>query len=331
MSVLRQDPTTRQWVIMAPRRAVRPQDAEETVRKIPPMHDERCPFCPGNEERTPPELLRDPAGPDWRVRVVPNLYSALGGEGKPGRTGPPLFREMPGVGSHEVVIETQRHDVRMDEMTPDEVCEAIVAWRTRYRVLLERPEIRAAVVFKNFGRDAGASLTHPHSQIVASPIFLPRLQRRLNAATRYYDENGSCVYDDVVAAEREAAFRMVDERGRFAAFAPFASQSPFETWIVPTEHGSSLGNLSDDDIPALAQTLTRVLGAIRRACGDPDYNFVVYSTESEGRPSAVFCWHIKIIPRLSTPAGFELSSAMNINTVAPEDAARELREALATA
>ena len=125
-----------------------------------------------------------------------------------------------------------------------------------------------------------------------------RLLRRLDAATRYYDDNGSCVYDDVVAAEREAGHRMVLERGRFAAFAPFASQSPFETWIVPTEHGSSLGNLSDDDMPALAETLTGVLGAIRRACGDPDYNFVVYSTEAEGRPSAVFCWHIKILPKL---------------------------------
>ncbi len=329
MSVLRQDPTTRQWVIMAPRRAVRPQDAEEVARRIPPVHDERCPFCPGNEDQTPPELLRDPAGPDWRVRVVHNLYPALGGEGRPPRTGPALFREMPGVGSHEVVVEGPRHDARMDEMTTDEVCEVVRAWRTRYRALLERPELRAAVVFKNFGRGAGASLTHPHSQIVGSPIFLPRLLRRLDAATRYYDENGSCVYDDVVAAERGAGHRMVDERGAFAAFAPFASQSPFETWIVPTTHGSSLGNLFDDDVPALADTLICVLGAIRRACGDPDYNFVVYSTESEGRPSAVFCWHIKIIPKLSTPAGFELSSAMSINTVSPEDAARELREAIA--
>ena len=328
MSDLRQDPTTRQWVIMAPQRAVRPQDAEEVARKVPPPHDERCPFCPGNEDQTPPELLRDPSGPDWRIRVVPNLYSALGGEGRPQRHGPALFREMPGVGSHEVVIESPRHDARMDEMKPDEMCEVIQSWRTRYRALLERPEIRAAVVFKNFGRSAGASLTHPHSQIVGTPIFLPRLLRRLDAATRYYDENGSCVYDDVVTAEREAGLRMVDEQGRFAAFAPFASQTPFETWIVPTVHESSLGNLSDDDMPALAETLSRVLGAIRQACGDPDYNFVVYSTESEGRPSAVFCWHIKIMPKLSTPAGFELSSAMSINTVAPEDAARELREAL---
>jgi UDPglucose--hexose-1-phosphate uridylyltransferase len=329
MSMLRQDPTTRQWVIMAPRRAVRPQDAEEVQRKVPPVHDERCPFCPGNEDQTPPELFRDPSGPDWRVRVVPNLYPALGGEGRPARTGPALFREMPGVGSHEIVVESPRHDARMDEMTPNEMCDVVRAWRTRYRLLLERPELRAAVVFKNFGRGAGASLTHPHSQIVGSPIFLPRLLRRLDAATRYYDENGSCVYDDVVAAERGAGHRMIVEQGAFAAFAPFASQTPFETWIVPTVHGSSLGNLSDDQLPALSETLIRVLGAIRRACGDPDYNFVVYSTESEGRPSAVFCWHIKILPKLSTPAGFELSSAMSINTVSPEDAARDLRDAIA--
>jgi len=314
---------------MAPRRAVRPQDTQESVRPEPPAHDERCPFCPGNEDQTPPELLREPEGPDWRVRVVPNLYPALGDDGPPTRTGPALFREMPGVGSHEVVIETPRHDVRMDEMSTDEGVQAITAWRARYRLLLERPDIRAAVVFKNFGRSAGASLTHPHSQIVASPVFLPRLLRRLDAATRYADENGSCVYDDVVAAERGAGHRMVDEKGRFVAFSPFASQSPYETWIVPTVHGSSLGRLHDDDLPALADILIRVLGAIRKVCGDPDLNFVVYSAETDGRANAVFCWHIKILPKLSTPAGFELSSAMNINTVAPEDAARELREALA--
>jgi UDPglucose--hexose-1-phosphate uridylyltransferase len=328
MSLLRQDPTTRQWVIMAPRRAGRPQDTQESVRAVPPPHDERCAFCPGNEDRTPPELLREPTGADWRVRVVPNMYPALGDEGPPKRSGPPLFREMPGVGSHEVVIETPRHDARMDEMTLDEVSRAVVAWRTRYRLLLERPDIRAAVVFKNFGKSAGASLTHPHSQIVASPVFLPRLLRRLDAATRYADENGSCVYDDVVAAEREAGFRMIDAREPFVAFAPFASQSPYETWIVPTVHGSSFGRLVDADVPALAEILTRVLGAIRRTCGDPDLNFVLYSAEADGRATAVFCWHIKIIPKLSTPAGFELSSAMNINTVSPEDAARELREAI---
>jgi UDPglucose--hexose-1-phosphate uridylyltransferase len=329
MSVLRQDPTTRQWVIMAPTRAGRPQDTRESVRTVPPPHDERCPFCPGNEDQTPPELLRDPSGPNWRVRVVPNMYPALGDEGPPRRTGPPLFREMPGVGSHEVVIESPRHDARVDEMIPDEVAQAITAWRTRYRLLLERPDIRAAVVFKNFGKSAGASLTHPHSQIVASPVFLPRLLRRLDAATRYADENGSCVYDDVVAAEREAGFRMVDECGPFVAFAPFAGQTPYETWIVPTVHGSSFGRLIDADVPALAEILIRTLSAIRRTCGDPDLNFVLYSAETDGRANAVFCWHIKILPKLSTPAGFELSSAMSINTVAPEDAARELREALA--
>jgi len=331
MSTLRQDPTSRQWAVMAPVRAGRPHQPVVVPRPQLPELDPSCPFCPGNEDQTPPEILRDPKEGDWQVRVVPNLYGAFSGDGSVARTGPPLFREMPGVGSHEVVIESRRHDGRMDEMTQQDVARVVDVWRTRYRELIVQQHIQAVVVFKNFGPLAGTSLTHPHSQIVATPVFLPRLLRRVDVATRYYDEHGSCVYDDLIAAERAADVRVVEEQGGFIAFEPFAAGSPFETWVIPTFHQGSFGDLADEEVDDLAAILIRVLAAIRRACGDPDFNLVMYSAPTNGHTNEVFHWHIKIVPKLSTQAGFELGSAMSINTVLPEDAATSLRNALAPA
>jgi UDPglucose--hexose-1-phosphate uridylyltransferase len=328
VSTLRQDPTTRQWAILAPRRGERPHERLGQARPPLPARDPACPFCPGNEEQTPPEILRVPAGgADWRVRVVPNLYGALEGDGPPRRTGSPMFREMPGIGSHEVVIESPRHDDRLDEMSLERVAEVVAVWRSRYQELIARPEIRAVVVFKNFGPLAGTSLAHPHSQIVATPVYLPRLLRRLDVATRYFDDNGVCVYDDLVAAEREARVRIVDECGSFVSLEPFAAGSPFETWILPTFHQGSFGDLADEEVDDLACILIRTLTVIRRACGDPDYNLVVYSAPTNGHTDEVFHWHIKILPKLTTPAGFEIGSAMSINTVPPEEAAEALRAA----
>jgi len=329
MSTLRQDPTTRQWAILATRRGDRPHEDVVVPRPELPAFDETCPFCPGNEDQTPPEILREPQGDTWQVRVVPNMYAALSGDGTTVRSGEPMFREMPGVGSHEVVVETTRHDGRMDEMTVDEVARVIWVWRERYRALISRPDVRAVVVFKNFGALAGTSLTHSHSQIVATPVFLPRLLRRLDVATRFYDENGACVYDQLLEAEVEAGVRMVDDFGGFVALEPWAAQTPFETWIAPRLHQGSFGSLDDEGIRGLAGILIRTLTALRHACGDPDYNLVMYSAPTDGgHAEEVFHWHLKLIPRVSTQAGFEIGSAMAINTVAPEDAAQALRASL---
>lgn len=330
MPSLRQDPTTRQWSILAPRRGARPHEPVVVARPALEPLDPACSFCPGNEDRTPPEVARDPpAGDGWRVRVVPNLYAALTGEGPGDRHGDPLHREMPGIGAHEVVIESPMHDARMDEMSQEQVARVVETWRARYRELIALPHVRSVLVFKNFGRLAGTSLVHTHSQIVATPVFLPRLLRRMDVATRYFDENGACVYDDVIATERSAGVRIVEEYGSFVALEPWAASTPFETWIAPTFHQGSFGDLADEEVDDLAAILIRTLTAVRRCCGDPDFNLVMYSAPTNGgHAERVFHWHLKLVPKLSTPAGFEMGSAMSINTVMPEDAAARLRAAL---
>jgi UDPglucose--hexose-1-phosphate uridylyltransferase len=330
MSTLRQDPTTRQWAVLAPRRSDRPHEHVEIPRPALPERDAGCPFCPGNEDQTPPEILREPPGADWRVRVVPNMYAALSGDGSIGRQGGDLHREMPGVGSHEVVIESPRHDGRIDEMDEEQVALILRTWRARYRALIKQPHVQAVVVFKNFGPLAGTSLIHTHSQIVATPVYLPRLLRRLDVATRYFDENGACVYDDVVASERATGDRLVEEAGSFVALEPWAANSPYETWILPTFHEGSFGEIDDAQAIDLARILIRTLTAVRRACGDPDFNLVMYSATNGSETDRAFHWHLKLVPKLSTPAGFEIGSAMGINVVPPEDAAERLRAALPT-
>jgi UDPglucose--hexose-1-phosphate uridylyltransferase len=293
-----------------------------------PERDPTCPFCPGNEEETPPEIARYPGGASWNVRVVPNLFAALGSETGNGHAAAQgVFQEIPGAGSHEVIVESPRHDARLDELQESDVVRVVETWRARTRDLAARPEIRGVVVFKNFGPLAGTSLVHTHSQIIATPVALPAIERRVDIATRFRDEQGGCVYEKLLEEERADAVRVIDDLDGFTVLAPFASTSPYETWIVPREHRSAFADLGDDCVGQLARALIRSLRSIRRACDDPDYNLMVMSAEGEDSSDA-FHWFVRIVPKLTTPAGFELASGMSINTVAPEDAAAALRSAL---
>lgn len=331
--MLRQDATTNEWVILAPDRAIRPGHARgETpaaARPVLPARDPGCPFCPGNEHMTPPEVQRSPEKGPWERRVVPNRYPALRPDGETHRRGDPLAREMDGVGHHEVVIESPRHDERLDEMSVDRLAEVVTTWRERYRTLAADPLIKAVIVFKNFGERAGTSLVHPHSQILATPVTPPDALRRYAVATRYYDDTGRCVYLDLLGRELEAGERVVAEREGFVAVAPFASAVPFETWITPRRPRPSFASLEDREAREVADLLRDVVAAIRHGADDPDYNLVIHSAPPGEEAKPFFLWHVRILPRIVTPAGFELGSGMSINSVTPEDAARRLRETLA--
>ncbi|MBA3551983.1 MAG: galactose-1-phosphate uridylyltransferase [Actinobacteria bacterium] len=328
MSTLRQDPTTRAWTIVAPRRAARPHFAVIVRAPDQPEHDPNCPFCPGNESMTPPEVHRISNGAGWHVRVVGNLYPALGGDGAADGNGSGLFRERPGVGAHEVIIESPRHNARLDEMPVEDVGAVLLAWRQRYRDLESRKQTGAVVVFKNAGPMAGTSLNHPHSQVVATPVIPPEVQRRFEVAKDYFENTGRRLYDDLIRSERTAGERVVEERGTFVAFVPFAAPGPFETWIAPTAPQPSFAQLRDVDVPDLAWLLRRTLRAVRLTNDDPDFNVLVASAPAGEQAGRWFSWHIKVLPRLTTAAGFELGSGMSINPVPPETAASEMREVL---
>jgi UDPglucose--hexose-1-phosphate uridylyltransferase len=327
MATLRQDPTTNEWVILAPERAAR-KSLDHATRAPAAAHDPGCPFCPGNEDLTPPEVARSPSSGPWEQRVVPNRFPALHPGGHTERNGGRILREMAGIGAHEVVIESPLHDERMDGMSGERVAHVVSLWRDRYRALSAEPWAKAVVVFRNFGERAGTSLEHPHSQILATPVVPPEALHQVTVATRYHDDTGHSVYLDLVGRESEERVRLVAERGPFTAVVPFAGRLPYETWIMPRALQPSFGDLRDEDLTDLAELLRDVLGALRRAADDPDFNLVVQSAPVGQELAPVFVWHIRILPRLVTSAGFELGSGMSINTVAPESSSAALRAAV---
>jgi UDPglucose--hexose-1-phosphate uridylyltransferase len=325
---LRQDPFTRNWVVIAPERSRRPDSFRNEVRQQ--KAGARCPLCPGYETETPPEIwrLNDSAG-NWRVRVVPNKFAAFVGDGEAqpeiNRAG---FVSMPSIGRHEVVIETPDHSADLPDLPVGGVRDVLEAYRARYRALLKtRPAL--ILIFRNHGVGAGTSLAHPHSQIVAIPVVPLDSRRRIDVAIQHYEETGVNLYLDVLEHEMREGSRIVHMTQRFVAFQPFASIAPFETWIMPRFEGSAFGDASDADLNAFASILRTVLGGLRCALNDPDYNYVIVSVPPGDENRGYFVWHLRIVPRVTTPAGFELGSGMPVNPSWPEETAAILRQVIA--
>jgi len=331
MPELRQDPTTKDWVVFATERAKRPQEFSETEDAATEDPEGPCPFCPGNEHLTPAEIDRltipNREGAPWTVRVVPNRFAALSPGDRPERRQiGPGFRRMAGIGAHEVVIESPDHRRHLADMTASEVRLLFEAYQRRYRALRRLPSVEAVVIFKNHGRRAGTSLRHPHSQIVASPVATPLLRRRYEIARAHYEDSGTCLYCELRDAESRSGERVLFEEEGSVAFHPYASRWPFETWIVPRSHLPSFGLATDVEVEDAAAATRRALELLRRALGDFPFNYAVHSAPVREEHQPFFVWHVQIVPRLTTPAGFELGSGMWINPSLPEETAAFLRD-----
>jgi len=331
---LRQDRTTKEWVIIAAERAKRPHDfrkKEATVEK--PFYQEDCPFCPGNEHLTPHETLayRFGGSPDskgWWVRVVPNRFPALSPEGSLERKEEKgFFRMMDGVGTHEVIIETPFHHQLLPLMEDKQVEEVLLAYRERYLAIRGDQRIKLIIIFKNYGEAAGTSLEHPHSQIVGTAVVPSNIRKKLEEAAQYYDDHGCCVYCDLVEEELAVAKRIVMDTDKYVVLQPFASRVPFETWIIPKGHQASFGLISLEDSKRFAKILKATLFKLHSKLNNPDYNFVIHTSPIKDEEEDYYHWHLQIIPRLTTPAGFEMGSGIYINISFPEETAQFLREA----
>jgi UDPglucose--hexose-1-phosphate uridylyltransferase len=326
MPLLRQDPTTKDWVIIATERAKRPHDFRREAEPSPPAHDPNCPFCAGNEAQTPPEefAIKNQAG-DWRVRVCENKFLALSPREQWTPPGEAFFREAAGYGKHEVIVETPRHDQPMALMSRAQVADVLRAYRARYLALHEDEHLQQIIIFQNHGQTAGTSLVHPHSQLIATPMTPTAIRLRQQIATHYFDDMGQCLYCAVRNAELQDGRRVVLESDRFVAFHPFASTRPFETWIVPKQHDACFGSITDAAIVDLAAVLRTVLNKLYVGLGNPDYNYIVQTAPIHDEEQDYFLWHLQIVPRLTHTAGFELGSGMFINTALPEETAEFMR------
>ncbi len=328
MPELRKDPVTGRWVIIATERAKRPAQYAKTPEE---RKGGFCPFCPGNEKSTPPEVLsyrqtesaKDTEG--WWLRVVPNKFPALTSEGALKRQGEGMYDRMTGYGEHEVVIESPSHDNTIADLSVDQIMEIVWAFRDRTVELRKDHRMKYIMIFKNWGREAGASLEHPHSQIIGLPVVPKRVQEELLGSERYYEYKERCVFCDMIQQEQADNTRIIAGNDSFLSFMPFASRFPFETWILPREHASFFNDIQKNQVTDLAKLMKTTFQMMKESLDDPAYNFVIHTTpfdESGGVP--YYHWHIEIMPKLTKVAGFEWGTGFYINPTPPEDAARFL-------
>jgi UDPglucose--hexose-1-phosphate uridylyltransferase len=320
MPEIRQNIATKEWVIIATERAKRPeqfvQPAKDRVEDRPAVAAD-CPFCPGNEELDL-ERMRVPADGEWQLRVVRNRYPALSETGERVRRFDGINPSISGVGYHEVVVESRRHNT-CHALEPVEVLErTLCAFQARGRAMREDPRVKQIVYFENHGLTAGASLLHPHAQLVALPVVPYTIRPRIEEARRYFDDQGECVFC------REQT-RVVVESTFFSAFIPYAAFSPFHLWIIPRRHATNFLDASPEELRDLSRVLRELLRKIYFGLNDPDYNFAIRCAPEHESGADYLHWYIAVVPRVSHSAGFELSTGMFINTALPEESARFLR------
>jgi UDPglucose--hexose-1-phosphate uridylyltransferase len=330
MPELRKDPILGRWVIIAHERAKRPHDFKAELPT--PGPSAACPFCQGQEDKTPPEILayRDfgsrPDGPGWRIRVVPNRFPALKIEGSLNKRGDGIYDVMEGIGAHEVIIETPLHHTSMAQLGPENIREVLWAYRDRLVDLKRDSRLVHGMLFKNVGVAAGASLEHTHSQLIVTPIVPITVWEEMTGSLEFYNYRGRCIYCDMVRQELSVERRLVYDSTHFTAFCPFASRFPFETWIVPRVHSSHFENITKPSLEDLAQVLHQVLNKLELALDSPAYNYIIHTAPFDHAELPHYHWHIEVIPRLTRVAGFEWGSGFYINPVPPESAAAFLRE-----
>ncbi len=330
MPELRRDPLTGDWVIYSESRRGRPEDFDVSSSPQDPI--EECPFEPGREDRTPPEVdaIR-PGGDgrsDWAVRVVPNKFPALsdtGGSAEP-PAGDPDTR--PGRGTHEVVVETPHHEREWHRLSPEHMARVLEMYRRRVRTLGARPSARVVQVFKNRGGRAGATLSHPHAQVLTLPVLPPRTERLLRGARDHHQKTTNCYWCEAMRTET----RRVAETDDFTAWCPRASRFPYQVRIAPKHHDPDFTDLTTAQRKDLSHLLVDLAGRLEEVLRSPPYNVLLHTaprSEPDEFPAQdvadFFHWHLEYLPRVSRTAGLELATGTHLNHTLPETAAGHLR------
>ena len=326
---LRKDPIIGRWVIISTDRGKRPTDwTVEPKKKVGGF----CPFCPGNEDKTPPEVyaIRQEGTaadtPGWKIRVVSNKFPALQIEGELNRRGEGIFDMMSGIGAHEVVIETPDHLSDLADLPLDQVRDVFWVIRERMRDLKNDHRFKYILAFKNHGKAGGASLEHSHTQLIATPIIPKRVKEELEGAKKYYEFKERCIFCDIIRQELQLEKRVVYANKYFIALEPFAPRFPFETWLIPINHHSRYEEISYEDTFELAKVVKQILYRLNKTLDNPPYNFIIHTSPQLNIEYLEYHWHLEIIPKLTNVAGFEWGSGFYINPTPPEDAAKALRE-----
>jgi len=330
----RRDPLHNTWVVFAPERQRRPQDFAPAELQNATLD----PFAEGNERLTPPEVYSvrkektKPNEPGWRVRVVPNRYPAMRIEGKLEASPEGLYDRVTGIGAHEVIIETPDGDMAMEELPVAAIAEIFSSYRERILDLDKDTRFQHIYIFKNVGPSAGASLAHAHSQLVALPLIPPSVEGKLVRAHDHYLLKQRSIFADILHTEKTSGIRLVAENDNFVLFCPFASRFPFELAIFPKRHHPDFSSCTALELHDLAEVLRFALERLNAVLEKPGYNLLLHMaplqrpvTERFASARYDYSWHLEIVPRFNSLAGFEIGLGAYINTVYPEEAARFLR------
>jgi UDPglucose--hexose-1-phosphate uridylyltransferase len=338
---LRKDYLLNRWVVIAAERSRRPTDFAK--QKTKQAENSVCPMCVGNEHMTPPAVLlylkqneeieksrdSDNIRPkNWLVRVIPNLYPAFTPPKKPVDQTQIMKNKKYryAVGHHEVFIESPNHDEDPADAEPTQMKLLVNSYIDRLHEISAKPYVQYVSFFRNYGKEAGASLSHAHSQMIATPV-VPRIPAEEAAASKkFYEQHKKCVFCDIIEKETKSP-RLILDNPHFVVFAPYASMHPLEFWIFPKKHASNIMGLNEDEVAAFAETLKTSLKALKTLVNDPPYNYGFHmSIDCDAERH--YHWHLEVYPRLSIWAGFEKNTGMYINTVKPETSAAELRKTI---
>ncbi|MCX7017938.1 MAG: galactose-1-phosphate uridylyltransferase [Candidatus Sumerlaeota bacterium] len=338
---MRKDPFSHSWVIFAADR-----NQQNNYRHISgtDMLPEHCPFCPGNEGATPPEIIAiRPATsrgntPGWSLRVIPNQFALLHIEGKFDRRGEGLYDMMNGIGAHEVIIEGPEHGIKFFNYSMEKMREILAMYRERHCDLMRDNRFRHIQTFRNYA-EPFSTVSHPHSQIMALPIVPRWVRSEIDHAYEYWQLKERCIFCDIITQDSRSP-RLVYENDNFTVLEPFASRQPFETWIYPKDHAQSYHIITDSALDSLADALKVTLSALAQALADPPYNMIFHSApvqpekrynSERARIQDFYHWHIEIIPHSAASIGLDYGTGFHINSVMPEDAAEFMRSVIETA
>jgi UDPglucose--hexose-1-phosphate uridylyltransferase len=333
MPELRQNLATKEWVIIATERARRPEEfvqANKERVEDRPIRSDICPFCPGNEELDL-ERLRLPDISEWIVRVVRNRYPALQEAGDLVQHLDGQNRSIAGVGYHEIVVESRLHNTSPATEALEEVELTLQAFQARGQIFRDDPRIEHIIYFKNHGVSAGASLVHPHAQLLGMPVVPSSVRTRIAEARHHFETQGECVICRMRQEEERQQARLLISSEFFSAFIPYAAFSPFHLWIIPRRHCASFLDATPEELSDLAGMLRELLLRIYIGLNDPDYNYVIRSAPDHERESAYLHWYVAVVPRVTRSAGFEMGTGMFINTALPEESAHFLRSLVLSA
>ncbi|MDD5155037.1 MAG: galactose-1-phosphate uridylyltransferase [Candidatus Omnitrophica bacterium] len=339
MPELRKDPVIGRWVIIATERASRPDQFSGKSYENPP-EKQSCPFCEGQESRTPPEIYAirpghtHPNTPGWDIRVVPSIAPFLRIEGELERRGKGIYDIMNGIGAHEIIIETNQHIANMADLSELHIAKIITTYIDRMTDLEKDKRFKYALVFKNYGWAAGGGrVQHARSQLIATPVNPKRVKEELIGARNYYDYHERCIFCDLIKQELASGERMILDIDGFIAIVPFAARFPFEVWIMPKQHSCDFTSLDASSRTNLGKVIKQVLAKIKKGLNDPPYNYVVHTAPFRRAKMGYwrsidhdYHWHIEIMPRLTRVAGFEWGTGFYICPLPPENAAKFLRE-----